>query len=147
MLSRALAIVIVVASCSKPSTEPPPPASSPQDAVARDPIKTDLDLVARTTASVDVQLAAGAPVSRSVGVPAGTSVSVETTHLRGDLARISIDVFEPGAKLPITGNAITCAEPGCSFRSEIAVAPNVRVLTVTLTAEKPCGVRLAFARK
>lgn len=93
----------------------------------------------------ELALAAGVPQAREVAVRSGAELTAEVTHTSGGLGKITLAVHDARhPAVPISSDDITCAEPGCSMRTVVAVGDGTETLVVTVEATEALTARLAI---
>ncbi|MCE9578802.1 MAG: hypothetical protein K8W52_37100 [Deltaproteobacteria bacterium] len=105
-----------------------------------------MDLTHAESATAELALTAAAPVTRTIAAPAERTVVLTLRHVGGTVGRIGLTIYDAAdPRVPISDDAMTCAEPGCSVKVEVARAAAPRSLIATCTGSAAMTTRLEAA--
>lgn len=101
-----------------------------------------VDLLTRSTVSDAFDVAPGRPFSKELDVFSPSLVTITVTHASGSKGPFTLAIYDARATVPISSDSMTCAEPGCSIRAEVDVAPSTTRLVVRVEATTATSLKL-----
>ena len=142
-VAGALALAALVAcSSSKEGTAPAGDHTAPPPAAPIASGGSAMDLVHADHVSLDLALPAAGSRTQRVNVPPGHNIMFTMTHTGGPIGRMSLTIHDDGnSAIPVSDDAMTCAEPGCTFSVEVASAAAARTLLATCGTSGAMSVR------
>lgn len=138
---RLAALALLVA-CSRSESPPSTTSGSDRDPAADTSGSARADLLTRSKLKALIDVAPGQPFSKQLDVFSPSMATITLTHTGGSLGPFTLSIYDARATVPISSDAMTCAEPGCAIRAEVDVAPGTATLVVRVESTQPTALTL-----
>lgn len=140
---RLVALAALVAcSRSQPPSTSGSGSGSGNDGVPHLGGSAPVDLLTRSKLKALLDVGPGQPFSQELDVFSPSMATITLTHTDGSKGPFTLSIYDAGATVPISSDAMTCAEPGCAIRAEVDVAPGTTKLVVRVESPKPTALTL-----
>jgi hypothetical protein len=153
LATALVAGALLAGACGKPSDQAAPaPTAPPRRVDAAVPAAAGsltiqegaaMDLRHTDRVTAELALAPGGGETRHVQVPAGRNVILEVIQTAQATGRLTLTIHDAAhPELPVSDDAMTCAEPECRFSVEVKAADRERTLIAACTSSVVTTVRL-----